>query len=141
MFNFFAPKPGRFGVAPNLVTGVLPTAIPPSATTVFNLGGHPARSYVSRVHFSATTPPAGASAIAQVQKYNGLTLTAVPLTAPFDLATLTPHVGVVVPVIDAATLADRTLQPGDTLRLSVVAGAITTPDVETRANVELLVAE
>lgn len=139
--NAFLPKPGRFGVLPNLLKGTCGT-IGNSGTTVFNFGGHPAPCVVSRAVVSAKTVPAssGGTILAVLQKYDASANAAVTLTANIDLEALTANEGTAVSLLSTLTDAQRTLDAGDTLQLSVVTtSTVGTAAVDLTVNIELLV--
>jgi len=142
MPNIFSPKPGRFGVLPNLVTGRCDAAIGNSTTTTYNFGGHPAKCYINRAMVSAGTVPAssGGTILATLEKYDAVANAAVTLTANIDLEALTASEGTAVALISTLTEAQRTLLPGDTLRFAVVTtSTVGTAAVDLMCNVELLV--
>lgn len=143
MFNFFTPKPGRFGVIPNVLPGHCGT-IGNNTTTYFSFGGHPAQCYINRAVVSAATVPAATSGtiLATLEKYDASANAAVALSAEFDLETLTANEGTAVPLLSTLSIAQRTLDTGDTVRLKVVTNnTVTTAAVDLYCNTELLVAE
>lgn len=142
MGNFFAPTAGRFGVMPNLLVGRCAAAIGNNTTTTYNFGGHPATCLINRAMVSAGTVPASTSGtiLAVLEKYDATANAAVTLTANIDLEALTAHEGTAVNLISTLTTAQRTLLPGDTVRLTVTTNnTVTTAAVDLVANVELLV--
>lgn len=142
MGNFFAPTAGRFGVMPNLLVGRCAAAIGNNTTTTYNFGGHPATCLINRAMVSAGTVPASTSGtiLAVLEKYDSTANAAVTLTANIDLEALTAHEGTAVNLISTLTTAQRTLLPGDTVRLTVTTNnTVTTAAVDLVANVELLV--
>lgn len=144
MFNFFTPKPGRFGVMSNVLAGRCDAAIGNNTTTYFQFGGHPAVSYINRAVVSAATVPASTSGtiLATLEKYDASANAAVTLTGNIDLEALTANEGTAVPLLSTLTVAQRTLDTGDTLRLKVVTNnTVTTAAVDLLCNTELLVAE
>lgn len=139
--NAFLPKPGRFGVLPNLLPGKCGT-IGDSTTTVFNFGGHPAPCVINRAVVSAQTVPvsSGGTILAVLQKYDASANAAVTLTADIDLEALTANEGTAVTLLSTLTEAQRTLDVGDTLQLSVVTtSSVGTAAVDLTVNTELLV--
>lgn len=143
--NIFAPKPGRFGVLPNLLTGRCAAAIGNTTTTTYNFGGHPSISVVSKIVISAGTVPAstGGTILAVIQKYDASADAAVALTAAtIDLEALTAHEGTAVALLTTLTDAQKTLDVGDTLRMAVTTtSTVTTAAVDLMVNFELLVQE
>jgi len=143
-YDFFAPKPGRLGVLPNVLAGRCAAAIGDSATTVYNFGGHPARCAISRAVVAAGTVPAstGGTILGVIQKYDASADAAVALTDNVDLEALTAHEGTAVALLSSLTDAQKTLDTGDTLRFAVTtSSSVTTAAVDLTVNVELLVLE
>lgn len=142
MFTHFQPLPGRFGVIPNVISGRCAAAIGNNTTTVYNFGAIPAKAYANRAIVSAGTVPASTSGtiLGVVQKYDATANTAVALSGNVDLETLTAHEGVAVPFLASLTDAQRTINPGDTLRFSVVTNnTVTTAAVDLQCNIEVLI--
>lgn len=142
MITYFNPLPGRFGVHPDTISGRCAAAIGNSTTTVYNFGGVPAKAYLSRAIVSAGTVPASTSGtiLGVVQKYDATANTAVALSGNVDLETLTAHEGVAVPFLASLTDAQRTLNPGDTLRFAVTTNnTVTTAAVDLQCNIEVLI--
>jgi hypothetical protein len=139
--NFFAPKPGRFGVEVVTLT-VKPTFGTLAAGTVAHmLGGYNKRAMVSSVSIAATTfPTAGTSCVATLQKKPSGS--AVALTSGVDINTKTAQTAVRANTLGTVSDASRTLNPGETLLLSVVtAGAVSVQPDDVVVTVELLVLE
>lgn len=142
--NYFSPKPGRFGVLPNLVAGRCVRAIGNSTTTQYNFGGHPAKCFISRAIVSALVVPVstGGTILATLRKYDAAANADVTLTGSIDLEALTANEGTAVALLSTLTEAQQTLLPGDTLRFVVVTtSTVTTAEVDLMVNVELLVEE
>lgn len=140
MYNFFRPKPGRFGVAPTVLTvrPVLGTLA--AGTVVHNLGSIPSRAYISKISISAGTFPNADSIGATLRKKPSGT--AVALTSAIDIDNRTAGTAVAGAFLTAATNAQRTLNPGETLELSIVTvGTVTAQAVDLIVSVELLVLE
>jgi hypothetical protein len=136
------PKPGRFGVLPNLLAGRCDAAIGDSGTTTYNFGGHPAPCVISRAVVSAGTVPAssGGTILAVLQKYDASANAAVTLTANIDLEALVAKEGTAVALLSTLTDAQRTLDAGDTLQLVVTTtSTVGTAAVDLQCNIELLV--
>ena len=143
-YDFFAPKPGRLGVLPQLVTGRCDAAIGNSTTTTYSFGGHPARCVIARAVVSAGTVPASTSGtiLGVIQKYDSSANAAVALTGNVDLEALTAHEGTSVSLLSSLTEAQKTLDTGDTLRFVVTTdNTVTTAAVDLMVNVELLALE
>lgn len=142
MGNAFLPKPGRFGTLPNLLVGRCAAAIGNSTTTIYNFGSHPAVCLITRAVVSAGTVPvsSGGTILATLEKYDASADAAVTLSGSIDLEALTAHEGTAVPLLTTLTDAQRTLDTGDTLRLSVVTtSTVGTAAVDLVCNIELLV--
>ena len=143
-YEFFAPKPGRLGVLPQLLAGRCAAAIGNSTTTTYNFGGHPARCIANRAVVSAGTVPAssGGTILGVIQKYDSSANAAVALTGNVDLEALTAHEGTSVSLLSSLTEAQKTLDTGDTLRFVVTTNnTVTTAAVDLMVNVELLALE
>jgi hypothetical protein len=140
MYNFFRPKPGRFGVAP-VVLAVKPSfGTLAAGTVVHNLGSIPSRAYISKISISAGTFPNADSVAATLRKKPSGT--AVALTSAIDIDNKTASTAVAGSFLAAATEAQRTLNPGETLELSVVTvGSVTAQPADLVVSVELLVLE
>jgi hypothetical protein len=140
-YNFFKPKPGRFGVECVTLT-VKPTFGTLAAGTVAHmLGGFSKRAIVSGISIAATTfPTAATSVVATLQKKPSGT--AVALTAGLDINAKTAATAVTSGVLGTASQANLTVNPGETLLLSVVTtGSVTVQPVDVVVTVELLVQE
>jgi len=143
-YEFFAPKPGRLGVLPQLLAGRCAAAIGNSTTTTYNLGGHPARCIANRAVVSAGTIPAssGGTILGVIQKYDASADAAVALSGNVDLEALTAHEGTAVTFLSTLIEAQKTMDAGDTIRFAVTASStVGTAAVDLTVNVELLVLE
>ena len=143
-YDYFAPKPGRLGVLPNLLVGRCDAAIGDSGDTTYSFGGHPARCSVSRAVVSAGTVPAstGGTIVGVLQKYDASADAAVALTSSVDLEALTAKEGTAVSLLASLSEAQRTLDAGDTLQFVVTTdSSVTTAAVDLNVNVELFVLE
>lgn len=140
-FNFFGPKPGRFGVASTLLVGRCQTTMANGVT--YQFGSHPAKCLISRAVVSALTAPvSNAGAVTGVlQKYDASANAAVTLTASVNLETLTAKEGTAVSLLTTLTDAQKTLDTGDTLQFVITSGTIDTQPVDLMVNTELLVLE
>jgi hypothetical protein len=155
MMNFFKPKPGRFGVAPVLLstgqiggTNFLGGASPltANASVTFCLGGTAGRRVqFSRFGASVVTVPVDADGTitAILQKYNALTDATVTLTPAIDLIALATREQASVGWLSSLTQAAATLTPSDTLEVVVSSdsAAIDTQPAGLVFTVELLVQE
>ena len=143
-YEFFAPKPGRLGVLPQLLAGRCAAAIGNSTTTTYNFGGHPARCIANRAVVSAGTVPAssGGTILGVIQKYDASADAAVALSGNVDLEALTAHEGTAVTFLSTLTEAQKTMDAGDTIRFAVTTDStVGTAAVDLTVNVELLVLE
>lgn len=140
MYNFFKPKPGRFGVAPVVLTVKPAFGTLSAGTVVHNLGSIPSRAFISKISISAGTFPAATTVAATLRKKPSGT--AVALTSAIDIDDKTAGTAVAGSFLTSLTDAQRTLNPGETLELSVVtAGSVTAQPADLVVSVELLVLE
>ncbi len=140
MYNFFKPKPGRFGVAPVVLTVKPEFGTLAAGTVVHNLGSIPSRAFISKISISAGTFPAATVVAATFRKKPSST--AVALTSAIDIDDKTAGTAVAGSFLSSLTEAQRTLNPGETLELSVVtAGSVTAQSEDLVVSVELLVLE
>jgi len=140
-YNFFAPKPGRFGVMPVSVVVRPSFGTLAAGTVVHNLGSYPGKCYISKVSISGGTFPTAATSIAATlrKKPSG---TAVALTSGTDINAKTAGTAVQGAFLTTLSDANRTLNAGETLELSVVTtGAVSVQPVDVIVTVELLVEE
>jgi hypothetical protein len=140
-YNFFQPKPGRFGVMPVAVTVRPVFGTLAAGTVVHNLGAYPGVCYINKISIAGGTFPTAATSIAATlaKKPSG---TAVPLTSGIDINTQTADTAVQGTFLTTLTDAQRTLNPGETLQLSVVTtGSVTVQPVDVIVTIELLVVE
>lgn len=153
--NFFAPKPGRFGVqtvqvrsgqigGANYLGGATPVTA--NTTTIFRLGGTAGRKCrVSRFGATVVTVPADADGtlVATLRKYDASADAAVTLTANLDLIALTTREETSAAVLGTLTDAQLTLDTGDALEVHVVSdsAAIDTQPAGLTFVAELLVLE
>lgn len=131
-FNFFAPKPGRFGVQSTLVqsgqiggANFLGGASPLTAntTTIFRLGGTAGRKcMVSRFGATTVTVPADADGtiVATLRKYDASADATVTLTANLDLEALITREESSTIALGTLTDAQLTMDVGDALEVHVV---------------------
>lgn len=141
MFNFFMPKPGRFGTAVTCMHGRAQGNIGASGDTSHNFGAFPAKSFINRAVVSAETVPVGAGTVTAVlQKYDASANTAVTLTSAVDLEALTAKEGTALSFLSTLTTAQRTLDTGDTLQFVITSSStISTQPDDLVVNTELLV--
>lgn len=155
VYNFFRPKPGRFGVMPVLLnsgqiggTNFLGGASPLTAntTTVFRLGGTAGRvCRISRFGATTVTVPADndGAITAVLQKYDASADATVALTPAIDLEALVTREETSVGILSSLTVAQATFDVGDALEVVVTndSAAINTQPAGLVFTVELLVQE
>jgi len=155
MYNFFKPKPGRFGVASVLLnSGQIggadypggATPLTANATTTFRLGGTAGRKcMVSRFGATVVTVPADADGAitAVLQKYDASADAVVVLTGPINLEALVTREETSVALLATVTAAQATLDVGDALEIAVTntSAAIDTQPAGLVFTTELLVQE
>jgi hypothetical protein len=155
VYNFFRPKPGRFGVAPVLLnsgqiggTNFLGGASPLTAnqSTVFRLGGTAGRRCrISRFGATVVTVPVDADGAitAILQKYDASADATVTLTPTIDLEALVTREETSVGLLSSLTPAQATFDVGDALEVVVSndSAAINTQPAGLVFTVELLVQE
>jgi hypothetical protein len=139
--NIFAPKPGRFGIQVATITTRPVFGTLAAGTVAHMIGGYTKPAVITSVSIAATTfPTAATSVVATLQKKPSGT--AVALTSGLDINTKTAQTAVTGTVLGTVSDADKTLQPGETLLLSVVTtGAVSVQPVDVVVTVELLVQE
>jgi hypothetical protein len=142
-FNFFRPKPGRFGTASVCLTGRAQGNIGASGDTEHCFGSFPAKSLINRTVVSAETVPVGAGTVTAVlKKYDASANAYVTLTSAINLETLTAREGTAMSFLSTLTQADRTLDTGDTVAFLITSSStISTQPDDLMVNTELLVLE
>jgi len=141
-YNFFAPKPGRFGTIPvPLTSGRLNTGTLAAGTDNHNIGGFPAKAYVNRATLCAGTyPTAATSCVVTLFEMTGAT--AVALTAGLDINAKTANEPLQFVFLTTTTDAERTLTTASSLRVAMVTvGAVSVQPDDITVTVELLVQE
>lgn len=138
--NFFQPKPGRYGVQPVIVTQRLNTGTLAAGTLTFHLGGLPRKAWVSGVTVSAFTyPDAATSVTATLIKRDVSAAADVNLTAAADVDAKTAQQAINVALVNTLTDAQKLLDTGDTLKVSLVTtGTVTVQPVDLTVTVELI---
>ena len=140
--NAFMPRPGRFGTLPvPLTSGRINTGTLAAGTQNHNIGAMAASCIVSRFTIAAEVyPTAATSCTLQLIKMTGAT--ALALTAAVDINAKAANVPITVSITGTLTEAERTLLPGDSLRLALVTvGAVSVQPDDLVGVVELLVQE
>jgi hypothetical protein len=135
----FSPRMGhRFGAAPAFLSAAAGT-VTASATTVHDIGGFHRKGYLFRANASCSTVPVSASGTveATLVKYDASADAAVPLSAVLQLEGLTAHESAPFVLLTSLTEAQRRLDEGDVLYVSIVSdAAIGTAAVNLRFTVE-----
>lgn len=141
--NIFSPRPGRFGVHPSIVSSDMnPTGGTLGAGTEnHNVCASPAKSYINRASLCAAVyPTAATSCVATLFKMTGAT--AVALTSGLAISAASANVPLQFTFLTTTTDAERTLNPGDSLRVALVTtGAVSVQPDDLAIYVELLVLE
>lgn len=140
MPNFFAPLPGRFGTVPvPMNSGRINTGTLAAGTQTHNMGAFAAKSLINRATSCAEVfPTAGTSCVVTLVKMTGVT--ALTLTSDLDINAKTANVPLQFAFLSTLTEAERTLNPGDSLRVSIVTvGAVSVQPDDVTVSVELLV--
>lgn len=117
----FMPKPGRFGFHPMAASSDMnPTGGTLAAGTEnHNVYASPTVAYVSRACVCAAVfPTASTSVVATLFKMTGAT--AVALTSGLAISAAAADTPQYFTFLTTVTEAQRTLQPGDSLRVAVV---------------------
>jgi hypothetical protein len=140
-YDFFKPKPGRFGIMPVAVCTRPVFGTLAAGTVAHFVGSYPKKCVISGISIGATTfPTAATSIVATLQKKPSGT--AVDLTSGININTQTAQAAVAGTILSTATDAQLTLNPGETLLLSVVTtGAVSVQPVDLMVTVEVLVQE
>lgn len=139
MFNFFQPRPGRFGTQPVIISRRLNTGTLAAGTATFHIGGIPSKAVISRVQVSALTyPTAATSCVATLVKRDVSATANVTLTSNIDVNTKTAETVQSGTMLTTLTDAQRLLDTGDTLKVSLVTtGAVSVQPVDLTVTVEL----
>jgi hypothetical protein len=140
-YNFFRPDPGRFGVMPVAITTKPVFGTLAAGTVSHQIGAYPFRCYINAITIVAKVfPDAATSVVATLQKKPSGS--AIALTNGIDIDAKTADVAVAGTFITTLTDAQRTLNPGESLLLSVVTtGAVSVQPTDLMVIVELLVLE
>ena len=139
-YNFFAPKPGRLGTLPvPFQSGRLNTGTLAAGTQTHNIGGFAPQCYINRATLCAETfPTAATSCVVTLFKMTGAT--ALALTSGLAVNAKTADTPLQFVMLTTLSDAQRTLNPGDSLRVSIVTvGAVSVQPDDVTVNVELLV--
>lgn len=143
MLNYFKPRPGRFGVAPVLLSsGRINTGTLAAGTQEHDIGGYPGTpAIISAIAVSAGTwPTAATSCAVTIKKYDASAAAEVTLTSALDINDKTDFTGLQATLLNTLTDAQRTLDIGDTLQVEIVTvGSVTVQPDDVIVSVELLV--
>lgn len=143
MLNYFRPRPGRYGTQVEILNKSLVTGTLAAGTLTFHIGGIGTnrRAIISNVTISGTTyPTAGTSCVATLVKRDVSAAGNVTLTSNIDVNTKTAETCQTGAFLTTLTDAQKLLDYGDTLKLSLVTtGTVTTQPVDLMVTVELLV--
>lgn len=139
MLNFFQPRPGRFGTQNVMLDQSLATGTLGAGTLTFHLGGLPAKAVINRITISALTfPTAATSCVATLVKRDVSAAGNVTLTSNIDVNAKTAEQAITSNLLSTLTDAQRLLDTGDTLKLSLVTtGAVSVQPVGLTVVVEL----
>lgn len=140
MLNFFAPRPGRFGVQPVIISSRLNTGTVAAGTATHNIGGLPSKAIVSRVIVSSETYPTAATSCAiTLQKRDVSAATTVTLSSAIDINGKTADTVQTGALLTTLTDAQKLLDTGDTLKVSMTTvGSVTVQPDDLVVTVELL---
>lgn len=136
--TFYAPQPGRLGTAPMLKDSQITTGTLAAGTATFNEGGSPIKSWIDRAQMCAQVyPTAATSCVATISKVTGATV--VVLTSALDINAKPADVPLAFTFLTTTTDAQRTLNAGDSLRLTLVTvGAVSVQPTELTLTTSLL---
>ncbi len=141
MLNFFAPRPGRFGIAPIVLEARLNTGTLAAGTATFHIGGlgTTRKAVISSVNVSALTfPTAATSCVATLVKRDVSAAGNVTLTSNIDVNAKTAETVQQGALLTTLTDAQKLLDAGDTLKVSLVTtGAVSVQPVDLTVTVEL----
>lgn len=129
MSKYFNPQGQDFGTHPVISDIGFPASpITASSTVTYSLPPYRRLRRVRSIAISTLTVPAGGAALtATVKKWDSTAGAYVPLTAAFDLTSLTVKVAADIPVLSTVTEAQRIVNPGDTIEVDLIAaGTVTT---------------
>jgi hypothetical protein len=142
MLNFRKEQPGRFGTHPVYVDGAV-AAITVNATTTQTLTTPNVKALISALSVQTFVVPADddGTILAKVFKWDKSAGAAVALTGNVDLETLTAKSNTSVPLLATLTPADLTIDPGDTLYVTVTnnSAAIGTQPTGLRFQAEIFI--
>lgn len=141
-YNFFKPRPGRFGIAPVLLTsGRINTGTLAAGTQAHDIGSYPSRTaIINAVSMSAGTwPTAATSCVMTIKKYDASASTVVTITSALDINDKTDSTAIAASLLSTLTPAQRLLDIGDTLQVEIVTvGAVSVQPDDLIVTVELL---
>lgn len=139
MFNFFQPRPGRFGTNPVVISSRANTGTLAAGTQTHNIGGLPSKAIISRVMVSAETyPTAATNCTITLSKRDASAASTVTVSNAIDINGKTADTVQTGTVLTTLTDAQRLLDAGDTLKYSIVTtGAVSVQPDDLVVTVEL----
>lgn len=141
--NRFSPLPGRFGVAPVVLTsGRINTGTLAAGTQQHNMGTFPGNTTVaaSAAVCAEVYPTAATSCTIQLFKMTGVT--ALALTNAVSINAGTANVPIALPIIPTLTVPEITVRPTDSIRVEIVTvGVVSVQPDDIVATIQLLVQE
>lgn len=139
MLNFFQPRPGRFGIQPVIIQQRINTGTLAAGTQTHSLGGLPSKAVVSRVQVSAETfPTAATNCTVTLVKRDSSAAGNVTLSNAIDVNAKTAETVQAGTLVSSLTDAQRLLDTGDTLKISLVTtGAVSVQPDDLVVTVEL----
>lgn len=128
MSKFFNPQGQDFGTHPIVNDLVLPASpVTASSTVTYQFAAYRRLRRMRAIAIAGVTTAAGGGAItATVKKWDSSTSAYVPLTAAFDLTSLTSKVASDIPLLASLTEAQRIVKPGDTIAVDITAASTVT---------------
>lgn len=121
--KYFNPlRMARFGTVPvPFTSGRINTGTLAAGTQTHNVGATPSKSYVNAAVISAEVyPTASTGCTVQLVKYDASADAAVNLSAAISINAQTAKEGIAIPITATLTEAQRTLDAGDTLQVTIV---------------------
>jgi len=141
--NRFSPLPGRFGVAPVVLTsGRINTGTLAAGTQTHNMGTFPGNTTIcaSAAVCAEVFPTAATSCTIQLFKMTGAT--ALALTNAVSINAGTANTPIALPIITTLTAPQCTVRPTDSIRVEIVTvGAVSVQPDDVVATIQLLVQE
>lgn len=142
MFNYFRPRPGRFGTQLVLLTsGRVNTGTLAAGTQTHTIGGLPRKAIISGITVSAETwPTAATSCTVTLVKRDASAAADVTLSSAVDVNDQTDGTAIIGALLTTLTDKERLLDTNDTLKVSLVTtGSVTVQPDDIVITVELMV--